>query len=256
MPRNLSGDYSLPAGSVATSNTTISSAAYNAVNNDLASDANTARPIKYGGTGGGDADTALTNLGFTATGKAISKATSPTDAQNISGAQLPAGAIQHFVLLNAPTGWLKANGQAVSRTTYAALFAAIGTSFGAGDGATTFNVPDFRGEFIRAWDDGRGVDASRAMGSAQPAAMLDHTHTVSGVTSTDPGHTHGAIVASGGGGTTTLTTTPGAPTPNGGVIQSGGAHSHTFSAVSGTGSAGGGPETRPRNVALLVCIKY
>ncbi|WP_287956581.1 phage tail protein, partial [Snodgrassella sp.] len=68
----------------------------------------------------------------------------------------PAGVIQFFTIDWAPTGWLKANGAAVSRTTYANLFAAIGTKFGAGDGKTTFNLPDLRGEFIRAYDDGRG----------------------------------------------------------------------------------------------------
>jgi microcystin-dependent protein len=51
-------------------------------------------------------------------------------------------------------GWLKCNGAAVSRSTYAVLFAAIGTLYGAGDGTTTFNLPDYRGEFLRGLDDG------------------------------------------------------------------------------------------------------
>ena len=67
----------------------------------------------------------------------------------------------------APAGWLKANGAEVSRTTYAPLFAAIGTRYGAGNGTSTFNLPDLRGEFVRGWDDSRGVDAGRALGSSQ-----------------------------------------------------------------------------------------
>ena len=61
-----------------------------------------------------------------------------------------------------PTGWLEENGQAISRTTYADLFAVIGTRYGAGDGSTTFNLPDPRGRFLRVWDHGAGVDPDRA----------------------------------------------------------------------------------------------
>lgn len=67
------------------------------------------------------------------------------------------------------TGTLLCDGAAYSRTTYADLFAAIGTAWGVGDGATTFNVPDFRGEFPRGWDNGRGVDSGRVLGSFQAA---------------------------------------------------------------------------------------
>lgn len=82
------------------------------------------------------------------------------------------GAVMYFAMSSAPTGWLKANGAAVSRTTYAALFAKIGTTFGAGDGRTTFNLPDFRGEFIRGWDDGRNIDDSRRLGSWQKGSIF------------------------------------------------------------------------------------
>lgn len=85
---------------------------------------------------------------------------------------VPSGAVMHFAMSSAPTGWLKANGAAISRTTYASLFAAIGTTFGSGDGSTTFNVPDLRGEFTRGWDNGRGVDSGRAFGSAQAATEI------------------------------------------------------------------------------------
>ena len=77
-----------------------------------------------------------------------------------------------------PVGWIPADGRALSRTTYAALFAAIGTTYGSGDGSTTFNVPDLRGEFLRGWDDGRGVDSGRALGSAQAQQVQFHKHVV------------------------------------------------------------------------------
>ena len=80
---------------------------------------------------------------------------------------LQPGAIVYFAMNKAPIGYLKANGAAVSRTAYAELFAEIGTLYGAGDGVTTFNLPDGRAEFIRGLDDGRGIDAGRAIGSKQ-----------------------------------------------------------------------------------------
>ena len=79
----------------------------------------------------------------------------------------PAGTVAYIAGSAAPAGWLKANGAEVSRTTYAPLFAAIGTRYGAGNGTSTFNLPDLRGEFVRGWDDSRGVDAGRALGSSQ-----------------------------------------------------------------------------------------
>lgn len=88
---------------------------------------------------------------------------------------IPSGAVMYFAGQTAPTGWLKANGAAVSRTAYAALFAAIGTTYGTGDGRTTFNLPDLRGEFVRGWDDGRGIDSGRTLGSAQGDAIRNIT---------------------------------------------------------------------------------
>jgi len=77
------------------------------------------------------------------------------------------GAISAFAFTSVPTGWLECDGSTVSRTTYSDLFTAIGDTFGAGDGSTTFAIPDLRGEFLRGWDNGRGIDASRALGSFQ-----------------------------------------------------------------------------------------
>jgi phage-related tail fiber protein len=163
----------------------------------------------------------------------------------------PAGLIAHFARIVAPAGWLKANGAAISRTAYADLFAAIGTTFGDGDGFTTFNVPDLRGEFIRGVDDGRGVDQGRGLGSAQTDQNRSHTHT--GSTGTDGSHSHSFSYAA-----TQYSGSPGAATGNGftnsslsSSTSSAGSHSHSVS----IGSSGGA-EARPRNVALLACIKY
>lgn len=140
-------------------------------------------------------------------------------------AQESAGKTQTFSMSTAPAGWLKANGAAVSRTAYAALFAAIGTTYGVGDGSTTFNLPDLRGEFIRGWDDGRGVDSGRAIGSWQAQDIQPHTHSL-------PNKGHVNAVAT--------------PYISG---------ADTSDAAWATGSAGTA-ETRPRSVAQLMCIKY
>ena len=76
-------------------------------------------------------------------------------------ADSPLGSILPFGGASAPTGWMLCQGQAISRITYADLFAVIGTSFGAGDGSTTFNIPDLRGEFIR----GAGTNSHSGQGS-------------------------------------------------------------------------------------------
>ena len=93
------------------------------------------------------------------------------DQLAVNGAGAPVGTIQYFAMDAPPTGYLKADGTLVSRTVYADLFAAIGTTYGAGDGTTTFALPDLRGEFVRGFDDGRGVDSSRVFGSTQGDAQ-------------------------------------------------------------------------------------
>jgi len=220
---------------------------------------------------------------------------------------VPAGVVEWVAMNNAPTGYLKCNGAAVSRSTYAALFAALirsatvtitiaspgvitwnshllsandpvrftttgalptglvanttyfvsatgltansfsvsatagGTRIntsgtqsgvhtaihaphGVGDGSTTFNVPDLRGEFIRGWDDGRAVDSNRAFGSAQAQDIQAHSHALTGGdTSTNVGNN-------------VLTGNPTGGSP--------------------TTQSAGGTETRPRNVALMAVIKF
>jgi len=143
-----------------------------------------------------------------------------------SANSVAAGTVAHFAANSPPPGWLKANGQAVSRTTYAALFAAIGTTYGVGNGTTTFNVPDLRGEFVRGWDDGRGVDSGRGIGTSQADQLKDHTHNI---------NVHGEVSS--------------------GInpMRSNGAASAVYTTG---GASNGGPETRPRNVAMLACIKF
>lgn len=182
------------------------------------------------------------------------KATARTNLDVYSKAEvdqkMPPGLVAYFARNTAPVGWLKCNGAAVSRTAYAALFASIGTTFGAGDGSTTFNVPDLRGEFIRGWDDGRGVDTGRGFGSWQDSENKAHQHW--GTTHQAGGHSHNATTYSREG--------PGQP---GKFADSGGRpvsyswtdeqgwHSHDFLT-----SYVGANESRPRNRALLACIKF
>lgn len=141
---------------------------------------------------------------------------------------VPAGAVMTFARNSAPSGWVKANGAALSRSTYSVLFSAIGTTFGVGDGSTTFNVPDLRGEFIRGWDDGRSVDTGRTFASSQSDDFKGHSHTING--------RYVSLGNPDAAGYTTIVD-----------INSG---------FKPSTDSTGGTETRPRNIALLACIKY
>lgn len=96
---------------------------------------------------------------------------------------MPSGAMLQWPTASAPTGFLLCTGAAVSRTIYAALFAVIGTTFGAGDGTTTFNLPDFDNRFAVGAGDLYAVGAT---GGSKDAVVVTHNHTL-----TDPTHTHG-----------------------------------------------------------------
>lgn len=161
----------------------------------------------------------------------------------------PTGTIAYFSLASAPSGWLKANGATISRTTYSALYTAIEDTYGAGDGSTTFEIPDLRGEFIRSLDDGRGIDGSRTLGSTQSAANEQHGHYVG---------TGG--FASGGGGYGGATASLNVTGYNNGMIsfyRYGGANTYVYPTNSDALKAQyDGSEGRPRNLALLACIKY
>jgi len=102
----------------------------------------------------------------------------------------PPGAVLDFAMATVPAGWLECNGQAVSRTTYAALFSAIGTTWGSGDGSTTFNVPPASDRYRRGRNN---AGLAGAVGTLQNPANLAHTHTLSvtsGGNSVDHSHTY------------------------------------------------------------------
>jgi microcystin-dependent protein len=162
---------------------------------------------------------------------------------------VPPGTLIFHCANSAPSGFLKANGAALNTTTYAALFAAIGYTFG-GSGAS-FNVPDMRGEFPRGWDDARGVDVGRGFGTFQNLSTEQHKHATS--TGFDPQpRTFSWEDASGN-----PVFGSGVVIGNTAITAAGGrffgtpiryAFTEFFSQTSG--------ETRPRNIALLACIKF
>lgn len=141
----------------------------------------------------------------------------------------------------AGAGWLLCQGQAVSRTTYAALFAAIGTEYGAGDGATTFNVPQMQGYFPRGYDASGAVDPGRTLGSTQADAFASHNHRSgigAGAGSEEP------FVYGG-----TALDCPGDATL--GQVHA----DNIATAVQGLTSTVGATETRPKNVSFNFKIK-
>lgn len=120
-------------------------------------------------------------------------------ATAVANALVPTGSMAPYAGSTAPAGWIFCNGQAISRTTFASLFAVIGTTYGAGDGSTTFGLPDLRGRTIFGRDDmggsvtnrittaGSGINGVQLGAAGGSQFMHGHTHTV-----TDPGHTHTA----------------------------------------------------------------
>lgn len=159
---------------------------------------------------------------------------------------MPVGSSIEWNTTTPPAGFLEEDGSAISRTTYSELFAVIGTTFGAGDGSTTFNLPDSRGVVRRGWDNGRGLDSGRSFGSYQADAFASHTHTMQ----SDGAHTHQQR----GWGNGSSSGSFNASTNEGTVrnvqdTESAGAHTHTINAT-------GGSETRAKNIAKMVCIKY
>ena len=95
---------------------------------------------------------------------------------------VPTGALHMWPTNTAPTSWLICDGSAVSRTTYASLFALLGTTFGTGDGSTTFNLPNYTNRMPYGTTIG-------ATGGSADAIVVSHTHTATS-TVTDPGHFH------------------------------------------------------------------
>lgn len=153
---------------------------------------------------------------------------------------VPAGSVFYTVAGFVPPGYLEANGQTVNRYTYPDLWAALGYPVLAGPGLEhLFNIPDLRGEFIRGWDHGRGIDTNRELGTVQYSQNLEHNHGM-------PGDDH-LTFANGAGGWSNTSRA-----------------SFPYDARSSYGGGGqiwntttdGGGESRPRNVALMPIIKW
>jgi hypothetical protein len=166
-------------------------------------------------------------------------------AAAVQQALLPAGAVQAFAMNSAPSGWLAADGSEYSKTgTYAALFTAIGTSFGetngsGGAGTSHFRVPDLRGIFVR----GSGSQTfssktfSGTFATKQTDNMISHQHAFNDYY-VSTSQTRQALQGAGGVQAVITITETGTTTPNGTDFQ------------------GSGTETYPANIALLYCIKF
>jgi len=148
------------------------------------------------------------------------------------GVTVPTGTIAAFSDSVLPDGYIKCNGSiTLSTTTYADLFAVIGYTYG-GSGSE-FGVPDFRGEFIRGLDDGRGVDSGRVLGDGSQADAYGS-------------HNHHQGISTNKAGLYSYTTLSGTDAANG---------TESYTRYNYT-STEGETETRPRNVTMLYCIKY
>ena len=180
---------------------------------------------------------------------------------------VPVGSIFCRAFSVVPAGYLECNGAAVSRTTYSALFALIGEYYGAGNGSTTFNLPDLRGEFIRGFDNGRGVDSGRSIGTFQTAENNSHSHgyTNPGITVSGANHNHnirglslqpsiasvGITLGSGQGYQIGYRTNDDVVT--GDAVKFSG--TQTMTGNVGITISNAGSEARPRNIALMYIIK-
>jgi len=122
--------------------------------------------IANGGTGATTADGARINLG-------------------LGTFLVPTGSLIMWASNTIPSDWKLCNGAAISRVTFATLFSLLGTTFGAGDGTTTFNLPDFRNKFPYGAD----TVAVGGTGGSADSIVVSHTHTATS-TVTDPGHNH------------------------------------------------------------------
>ena len=155
------------------------------------------------------------------------------------------GSIVAYTANTVPSGYLECNGAAINRTDFAALFAIISDDFGNGDGSSTFNLPDLRGEFIRGWDHGAGNDpdvltrtdrgdgvTDDRIGTKQASALESHTHAFPSIQ---------FQVETGSG-----------LSDNGGD-QRGNINMNTLT-VGSTGDGTG--ETRPRNIYMMYLIKF
>jgi microcystin-dependent protein len=167
---------------------------------------------------------------------------SPISVQNKIIAEVPTGSLMPYAGTTAPTNWLFCFGQAVSRTTYADLFSALSTTYGSGDGSTTFNLPDLRGRAVAGRDDMGGTAANR---------LTNQSGGVNGLT----------LGAGGGAETHTLTEaqlaahTHTTPTSDGTTAFTTGGATQPASNINGvTGSTGSG--SAHNNVQPTIILNY
>jgi microcystin-dependent protein len=196
---------------------------------------------------------------------------------NVPGVGVPAGAVMPFAMNSVPSGWLAANGAAVSRAVYATLFAAIGTTHGSGDGSTTFNLPNLQGIFVR----GSGVQTVNGftydggnVGGKQNDQIHDHHHEHADyyqatVVSITVGSASNFGSGSGKFGLNSLswsysdTGAQAARAANSNGIPGTSPYTGGPFALVWNGTAwvrrnpnNAGSETRPANISLLYCIKF
>lgn len=145
-----------------------------------------------------------------------------------------------------PSGYLECNGAVLSRTTYADLFSVIGTTYGSGDGSTTFNIPDLRGEFIRGFDNGRGVDSGRNIGTWQEDTFQGFQISETTGVGVAPNSYPATQNVMAGGNNNVIRSNAGSVGGKG-----------FYPATDGTnGTPRISDQTRPRNIAMMYCIKY
>lgn len=184
------------------------------------------------------------------------------------GQGVPSGSVFCMAVASVPSGYLECNGAAVSRTTYSVLFAVIGTQYGTGNGSSTFNIPDLRGEFIRGFDNGRGVNSGRSIGTLEGDDNKLHNHGIDfntqGVTlvGSIDGIGEGFLASGNASGVFSKkpdgsrTITESLSTSDVAGVNFNANHSHhVIGATQNSGGDGVTGESRPRNVAMMYIIK-
>lgn len=163
----------------------------------------------------------------------------------IGAGSVPIGSFTAFLGTNVPENWKEANGESLSKATYPELYAQIGDRYGSDD-SLSFNLPDLRGEFIRGWDNGRGVDTGRQLGSYQADELKSHAHYMANTGS----YAHDL--------STNESIYRARSVGQGHMVNSnfeydlGGSSAE---ANTGKTSRTGGTETRPRNIAVMYIIR-
>lgn len=270
MPRDSNGNTSPLPGTIVATGDTVLPSQHNPMVNDVY--AMMTQSLSRDGQGGMRAALDMSNYRVINVGPA----TQPTDAVSLGQFQsgTPIGAITGFAGATAPNTWMFCYGQAVSRAAYPLLFTELGTAWGAGDGTTTFNLPDFRGRGIVGKDNMGGTPAGRvttagsginglvlgAVGGVQSVILTilqlaGHTHT--GTTGSAGAHTHPiSTVGSGSGSGMDISYSNDGGTPRTFNTNSAGAHTHPFT----TASTGGGEahnNMQPSGIAnIIIKVSY